>query len=212
MKVETYLKLLKLPYKTAPGNPLMAPKKKLPYIEDGGSAVADSTSILEHLERKQKTPLDEGMSAEDRARAHLIKRTLEEGLYFVLLWSRWVDDKGWEVTRSTLDFLPAPVRWPMGRFIRRQNASKTWAQGTGRHSRADIFALGQRDIDALAGMLGEQVYFLGDRIRTIDLVAYAFLANILKFELDSPLRDAVRSKPNLVGFVDRVAKRIADGI
>jgi hypothetical protein len=52
---------------------------------------------------------------------------------------------------------------------------------------------------------------LGNTVRTIDLTAYAFLANILKYEGNATLRSFVRRKPNLVEFVDRVEKRISEG-
>jgi glutathione S-transferase len=211
MKVETYLKVSGLPYKTVVGNPMRAPKSKLPFIEDRGQIVADSSVILEHLEQQQKSPLDEGLTDTDRARARLIQRTLEDGLYFVMLWSRWVDDKGWGVTQKGLGFLPPGVRLILGPIIRRQNTAKVKAQGTGKHKPHEIEELGRRDIDALSVLLGEWPFFLGDKLRTIDLTAYAFLANILKHEDSSSIRSFARSKKNLVAFVDRVERRVAEG-
>jgi glutathione S-transferase len=211
MKVEVYLKLSKLPYRTVTGNPLFAPKSKLPYIEQtGGPTVADSSAILEHLESKQAHPLDEGVTELDRARARVIQRTLEEGLYFVILWSRWTEDAGWAVTRTGLDFLPFPIRGVMGRVIRKQNTQKTYAQGTGRHKPHEIYDIGKRDLSALATLLGEAPFFLGEKPRTIDVTAYAFLANVLNYEVESPLRTELRSRRNLVAFIERVRKRVEE--
>src|SRR4051812_34985769 len=51
-KAEMLLKLAGLPYRTDTGGFRKAPKGKLPYIDDDGTIVADSTFIRFHLERK----------------------------------------------------------------------------------------------------------------------------------------------------------------
>src|SRR2546422_630878 len=38
-KLETYLRMAKIPYKAEPGDPRKAPKKKLPYIEHDGKTL-----------------------------------------------------------------------------------------------------------------------------------------------------------------------------
>jgi len=74
MKVEVYLKARKLPYETSYGNPRGAPKQKVPWVADAdGTIIADSSAILAHFEKKSKTPFDEGMDENARARAHAIK-------------------------------------------------------------------------------------------------------------------------------------------
>lgn len=209
MKVEVYLKLMKIPYKTSAGNPRRAPKGKFPYIEqDDGPSIADSTAILAHLESMAKEPLDQGMTDEEKARARVLQRTLEEGLYFVVLWTRWVDEQGWAVVKGVFDEIPAAVRWAVAPLVRRSVTSTTLAQGTGRHTREEIFDMGKTDIDAVATLLGDAPYFLGERMRTIDLIAYSFLANIHRFVVDTPLKEHLRSKKNLVAFIDRVAKNV----
>jgi glutathione S-transferase len=210
MKVEVYLKLANLPYKAVTGSdPRRAPKGKMPYIEqDDGPTVADSHAIIDHLEKKSKQPLDEGMTDADNARAHVIRRTLEEGLYFVVLWTRWVEDEGWNVVKSFFDVIPGAVRWIVAPMIRKKISGSIIAQGTGRHSREEIYEIGKRDIDALSILLGDGPYFTGERMRTIDIAAYAFLANILKFEVATPLTERLKTKSNLVAFVERVAARV----
>src|SRR5438445_637107 len=49
MKVETLLKMAKLPYRTDTTGFAKAPKGKIPYIEDDGVVVPDSTFIRWHL-------------------------------------------------------------------------------------------------------------------------------------------------------------------
>jgi glutathione S-transferase len=209
MKVEVYLKLQKLPYKVAAGDPRKAPKKKLPCIESDGSRIADSSMILAHLESKADSPLDHGLSPKDRARAHILKRLFEESLYFVLLWSRWADDEGWEGVRPHIEAaIPAAVRWFVPGIIRKKTVAQTIAQGTGRHTRDEIFALGKADLEAVAALLGDGPYLIDDKLRTIDVVAYAFLANILRWPRPSPLTEAARALPVLDAYVRRIASQL----
>lgn len=210
MKVECYLKLAKLPYRAVPGSPQKAPKGKLPFIEDAGETIADSSFILRHLEKKHGEPLDGGMTAGERARAHAIQRMLEESLYFVLLWSRWTDDEGWGKTRPRLlKAIPAAVSWLVAPIIRKSAVSQTMKQGIGRHSREEIFEAGERDLDALATLLGDGPFLLGETMRSVDVIAYAFLANIVKFDLDSPLKTTAKSHANLIAFLDRMTAKLA---
>ena len=50
MKLETYLRMTGLPFEVRPvTDPRRAPKGKLPYIDDGGTVLADSNLILDYL-------------------------------------------------------------------------------------------------------------------------------------------------------------------
>lgn len=209
MKVETYLKAQGIDYESKAGDPRTAPKGKLPFIEDGGTRIADSGAIIDYLEAKADEPMDAGLDTASRAKAHVIRRTLEESLYFVTLWSRWVDDEGWETFRPYLaQALPAAVRWFLPAILRGKVKGQLNGQGTGRHSRDEIYALGKADIDAISALLGDAPYLLGDRVRTIDLSAYGFLANILFWEKDTPLSAALRATPNLEAYVKRIAAAV----
>ncbi len=208
MKVEVYLKARKLPYRTILGNPRAGPKQKLPFIEVDGQRIADSATILEHFE-KSDGALDAGLDEVSRARAHVIRRTFEEGLYFVMLWSRWAEDASWAVMKGSFDAVPAALRFVVAPIVRGVIVKSTVAQGTGRHSRDEIYAIGARDLAAVSALLGEEPFFAGNTLRTIDLVAYAFLANIVRFEVDTPLKEAAARHPNLGRFVDRMGQALA---
>jgi hypothetical protein len=69
-------------------------------------------------------------------------------------------------------------------------------QGTGRHSRDEIYAIGCRDLTAIADLLSDQPYFLGAEPSSVDATAYAFLANVLWAPIDSPLRAHAAKLPN----------------
>ncbi len=63
MKAEMLLKLSGLEYQTSTRGFKGAPKGKLPYIDDNGTVVADSTLIRLYLEQKYSIYFDRGLSA-----------------------------------------------------------------------------------------------------------------------------------------------------
>lgn len=209
MKAEVYLKLQKIPYKRAAGDPRKAPKGKVPFMEADGTTIADSSAMLTYLEAKAEAPLDRGLDSTSRAQAHVLKRLFEESLYWCLLWSRWGDDEGWSELRKHVEqFVPAALRWLVPGLIRKKVIAQAASQGTGRHSREEIYALGKADLEAISTILGDKPYFLGNDVHTIDVIAYSFLANIMRWTKPSPLCDAARAYPNLEAYVDRMATRL----
>src|SRR5207253_11126885 len=82
LKVEVQLKMAELSFGKARCRPGDAPKGKIPYIEDDGEVIADSTFIRDHIEKKYGLDLDCGLTRDMRARAWAIERMLEDHLYW----------------------------------------------------------------------------------------------------------------------------------
>lgn len=211
MKVESYLRLAGLPYRLEASLPHKAPKGKLPFIlDDDGRRIPDSGQIVAHLEATRGAPLDGGLDAGQRALGHLIRRTCEESLFFVALYGRWIDPEGWKIIRPAMfGRLPAPLRWIVPPLIRRGLARDLKGQGTLRHSREEIYALGRADLDALAALLGDKPFFLAERPTTADVCVHAFLANLLEPPFENPLKAHAQRLPGLVAFVARLDERLA---
>lgn len=209
MKLELYLRMTGLPYCNRYTLELhRAPKGKLPWIDDDGTAVADSGLIVEYLQRKFGDPLDGDLTPLQRAQALAITRLLEEHLYWAVLHDRWIAEDGWELTRAAFfDALPWPLRVVVPFVARRGIRAELRGQGMGRHTPQQIHALGVADIDALAALLGEQEYFLGAQPASVDAVAAAFLANLLMVPLETPVKRAAAAHPNLAAYCRRMAQR-----
>ena len=212
MKVETYLRMTEREYVTVVGDARKAPKGKLPFIDDDGTLVADSSSIVTYLESKGSA-LDAGLDAKQRAIATAVRSMLEEHLYWVACYFRWQDGAGWAVYKPAVlplaaelgvPRLLAPVMLPM---IRRQMVAAIRAQGTGRHTADEVAAIGARILDAASELIGEGTFFLGERPSTVDATAYAFLAALLRAPIEGPLLEHARGKTNLVSYVDRMKAR-----
>jgi glutathione S-transferase len=200
-----------LPFTTVLGDGRKAPKGKLPYVDDDGVRLADSTLIIEHFERKLGSKsLDHGIDPHERARAHVLKRMLEESLYFSTVWARWAEPQGWEVIRGVFrGVLSAPLRLVLPPLIRRVVLKQTMAQGIGRHSREEIYAFAVEDIRALATMLGEGPFALGDTPRTIDATVYSFVSQLLRTPFENPAVAHAKSEPALARYLERMDARFA---
>lgn len=206
-KAMLLLKMAGVDFVAAPGNPMKSPKGKLPFIEDDGEIIADTTFIRRHLEQKYGVDFDAGLTPQQRATGVAIAQMVDEHLYFALLYTRWVDETGFRDGASHFfDPLPAPVRGLVGSIMRRRIAKALRGRGTGRHSPTDIVALGARDIDAVATLLGDKLFLFGDRPTSADASAFAQIATIVIPDLPNGLKDAATKHPNLVAYCDRVMK------
>lgn len=207
-KVETYLRLTGLGHRVVSGDPRQAPKGKLPYIDDEGTLIADSGFIIEHLKQAHRRDLDADLDDEHRAVGHCLRRTVEEHLYWALVYSRWVDDDGWVEQRKVLaGFLPPFVRGFLPPLLRRGVRKTLREQGLGRHSPAEIFALGVSDIDAIAAYLRGRTFLFGDAPTSFDASVHAFCWHALATPTDNPLTRAAKRHESVVRYVERVNAR-----
>ncbi|HEY5944529.1 MAG TPA: glutathione S-transferase family protein [Kofleriaceae bacterium] len=207
-KLECYLRVAEVPYR--PGKPdfRRAPKGKIPFVELDGALMGDSQLIIEELERRLATegkrPLDQGMAPRDVAIARMIRRTIEEGLYFVGLYARWQTNEGYALMRDEFKKIVPGFILPI---IRRAQVKKLHAQGTGRHTFEEAMAMGTADLDALAELLGDKPFILGDQPRVIDCTVFGFLETVLGFPLETPLGKRGQHHGNLVAFRKRIRDR-----
>ncbi len=206
MKLETYLRMAALPFTLDNrGDVMKAPKGKLPYIDDDGTVVADTAFIIEHLKARHGDPLDASLTPQERALSTAFERLFEEDLYWAVVQTRWIEQSGWLLTKAAFfGTMPAPLRWIIAPLARRGLRSEMRGHGMGRHSAAEIHAIGCRDVTAVSDFLADKPYMLGDRPHSLDATAHAFLANLLWAPVDSPLRRHAQRYPNLEAYCQRM--------
>jgi glutathione S-transferase len=126
------------------------------------------------------------------------------------VYCRWFDEPGWTVIRqSFFAGLPWPIRPFAMALARRRMAGALRAQGIGRHSREEIYALGSEDLQALSRLLGEDTYFFAVNQPTLlDLWAHAFVAEIVAPPIDSSLKRAALAFPNITNHFHRLQARL----
>ena len=205
MKGEMLLKLAGLPYQTSTRGFSRAPKGKLPYIDDDGEIVADSTLIRMHLEKKHGIQFDRGLSARDRGTAWAVEKMLEDHLYWLMVYWRWLKDENFERgPKAFFKRAPAIIRPLVEKMVRRSIRRNLHGHGIGRHSEAETTAMAVRAVDSLSGILDHNRYFLGDQPCGADATVFAFVAGAMSPVFDSPLRTELERAANLVAYRDRM--------
>jgi hypothetical protein len=143
-----------------------APKGKAPYLDDGGTIIADSHFIMRHLERAHGADFSGGYSAEDLAKGWAVARMLEEHFYFLSMNVRWLeDDNFWKGPYQF--FADAPCHPPPADCAHRSAARcarrstcKAWGgipPGSGSNWRSGILTRSRQCSDATAYILGDCV-------------------------------------------------------
>jgi glutathione S-transferase len=204
-KAHMLLKLAGLPYRTDESGFRKAPKGKLPYIEDEGVVVADSTFIRWHIEKKYGVDFDSDLSPEQRGVAWATEKLLEDNLYWASLQWRWLDDENF--ARGPAMFfrtIPWPARPAIEALVRRKIRQSLHAHGMGRHTAAEQLLLTSKTIESLAAILGAKPYLMGATPCAADATFFAFMLGILCPHFETPLRTAAEAHPNLVRYVDRM--------
>jgi glutathione S-transferase len=208
MKAEVLLKMSGLPYRVDTSGFAKAPKGKLPYVDDDGEIVADSTFIRWHLEKKHGIDFDRGLSPEQRATGWAFEKMAEDSLYWTILDARWVDDANFaKGPAKFFDRVPAPVRPLVIAMVRRKVRKSLHAHGMGRHSPTEITALATHGIDAIADFLGGKPYFFGSEPTGVDATMFSFVAGALCPTFESPRRAAADRHDNLKRYVGRMTAR-----
>jgi len=209
LKLDAYLRIAELPFQTiVDATPFRGPKGKLPWIEHEGKKLGDSGFIIEYLGRRFGCNPNASLSAAERGVSLALRRLIEENLYWVMVYDRWMVDENWRSFREIVfGGVPAPLRPFIAPIARRGVGRQLKGHGIGLHSRDEIHAVGQRDIGAIADFLGDKPFLMGATATEIDAVAYGLLPNIMNVPIQSPIKDEALKRENLVGYVERFRSR-----
>jgi glutathione S-transferase len=209
MKLETYLRMMELPYETVSEETLKkTPKGKMPYIIDSDRKIGDSNLIIEYLKEKYGDRTDGHLSTSDRAISLAMRRLLDENLYWCVVYSRWMDDRNWPITRDAyFSSLPPVVKQILPGVLRKGIAKSLQGHGMGRHNAAEIYEIGCRDLQALSDFLGDKDFFFGNQPTILDASAHAVIAGFLKVPINCPMTQKAKGLDNLVAFSDRMTTK-----
>jgi len=208
IKVEAYLRMAEVPFEEAFGDPRKGPRKKVPWIVDQGTSIADSREIIDHLKRTHGDPLDARLDATERHRGHALGRMLEEATYFAMVHVRWANDTCWDEYKQVFQpFLPPIIGAPILASIRRGMLATLRSQGAGRYAPDELYAIAAADFAAVSDQLGDTPFLFGDAPTSYDATAYAFVTSLLGFPIDNGLRARVAKMENLVAYRARIEKK-----
>jgi glutathione S-transferase len=208
LKVHAFLRLSGLPFRQEHVfDASRAPRGQLPYIDDDGTIVGDSDTIIAHLTRRHGLVVDRGLTDAERAIDHLVSRMLDD-LYWVMSYSRWADDRFWPQFRdAVLEEHPEVTPGAM-EAAREYNLKRYHYQGIGRFEVEAVYGRGIADLRTLHHLVGDQPFMHGDRPHSVDAAAYGFLANMLFYPIETPLKDHAVRETGLQGYCRRVHERV----
>lgn len=205
LKTEVHLMMAGLRYAKRFEGYSDAPKGKLPYINDDGHVVADSTFIRLHLEKHHHIDFDAGFDSDQRAVAWATERLVEDQLYWAMVYSRWAMDENFDKGPSHFfDQLPPNVQDQARQKQRSKVLGYLDGQGLGRHTLEEITELAAIGYASLARLLGDRPYLLGDHPCGADASIFGQLASVLTPFFDSPIRESAAGHANLMAYRDRV--------
>jgi glutathione S-transferase len=204
-KLETWLRIAGIPYEVVDtADPRQGPRGKLPFIEDGGVRIADTSLIVDHLVRTRGVDPDARLDPSQRAIALLVQRTLEEHYAFILAYTHLARDEGWQHMRARFDSVPAIVRPLVRRAVRSSVRKVLWSQGVLRHTHEDIVESALRDWRAVMAVMSDGPFFFGEEPASVDAIVFGALATSVLTPIESPIRDFLSSQPALVAYAERM--------
>jgi glutathione S-transferase len=207
-KTEVQLQMAGLAYRTAPAAPFQSPKGQLPFVDDDGEVIADSTFIRVHIERKYGVDLDEGLNIRERAEAWAIERMIENHLGYAIGYSRWLIPENFQKAQGVfVAHAPETERPAMAVALHERIRAAHIAQGMARHTQEEVVELGARSLAVLALLLDDTPCLYGSQPCGVDATAFALLASLLTPRFDSPLRRRAERHDSLTAYVDRMMAR-----
>jgi glutathione S-transferase len=204
-KTEVQLKMAGLSYRKEKAKPTASPKGQLPFIEDDGEAIADSTFIRAHVEGKYGFDFDAPLNLQQRAQAWAFERMIEHHLYWAMVGARWVDPENFaKGPAHFFDAAPEHLREKLREDAQFRVAENYLLSGLGRHAPDEDVDLAVRSLFALSVQLGDKPYLMGDSPCGTDATAFGALAAILTPFFTSSLRERTEKFGNLTAYVDRM--------
>ncbi|WP_447257643.1 glutathione S-transferase family protein [Mameliella sp. RP-9] len=193
-------------------DPRKAPLGKLPALRTPDGIVPDSTLILRWL-TGQGADLFPGLGLEERAQAHVLMRMVEDTLRQGLVHDRWARDDCWAVMGPVFfATVPAPLRGIVSGIMRGRVVKGLKGHGIARFSEGDRLTQMGADLDSLTVQLGEKDWLFGDQPTAADASTLPVLSMIDHLPVRTRLRDNLRGRDNLMGYVARGRERLYAGL
>lgn len=198
IKVETYCRMMKIPYENVYKT---GTDQKLPYLEYQGET--KKQNLLGFLNSKFEVDADANLSDKDKACSRAFQCMVEENTFWSLMYYRWVDNfaetkkyfKGLDVVRKNVR-----PKLDQGKCVKCLEAHEI-----GKHNKEEIYAIGEKDLRAMSAFLDDKEFFMGSEPSTIDCTMFGLLSCLLHTADSSPLAKVVKEDlKNLVDFCDRM--------
>jgi glutathione S-transferase len=209
LKVFAFMRLCELPFEHRHIlDTKQAPRGQLPYLIDGDHMIGDSDTIIAYLKRHYDLPIDSWLSAEQTNLGVLIRRTLDD-LYWPMSYSRWRDDRFWPHFRDAILREHPEITASDLEAAREYNRLRYHYQGIGRYEPEQVYARGVENLRVISELIKNDGLVFGGEPTTVDASIYGFVANIYFYDIDTPLKQYVVSRPSLVRHCEDMHRRVS---
>lgn len=177
MKLETYLRLAKIPYVFEDKEP-MGPKGLSPWITLNGEDISDSQLVMEALAKKFNKDFTIKLPKEEQAVARAIDLMITEHIAWGLRVWRYAIDRGAELRRV----MPSkfPLYMYLGTYVMHFKVKRAlWMQGMGRHTNNEVEEIMRKDFASISSYLGEKPFVMGEEPTEVDCTLFGFTSQIL---------------------------------
>ncbi|XP_052274676.1 failed axon connections homolog isoform X2 [Dreissena polymorpha] len=198
MKLETFLRMMKIPYMNDHTGRFSA-KQKTPWMALNGVVVADSQLCIEYLKKKFDLDPDSHITAQDKAIGRAFLKLTEENLY----WTMCIETFGrnFEAVKKVIPYSPLKKFFTLT-YLKFIIALEVWGHGIGRHTEEEVWDIAVRDMEALSTFLGLKRFLLGDRPSEVDCAVFGMLSQIY-WHMDGS-RHQLYMQDNLQNLVDYI--------
>lgn len=208
MKLEAYLRMAGLEHEVKIIlNPAKGPAGKAPFIELDGERLPDSRLIILRLERDLGGRVDGWLTDAQRAEAVAWQRLMEEHLYWIIVYSRWLDPDGypaWSREMGRTVGVPRALSAALMAMFKRRVARDLRGHGFKGLGRESVYGLAAADLAALAAKLGDGPYLFGDRPTSFDAMLAAHIGSIVEMPWDYGLKTAATAQARLIDHYRRM--------
>uniref|UniRef100_A0A0B7AYA7 Thioredoxin-like fold domain-containing protein n=1 Tax=Arion vulgaris TaxID=1028688 RepID=A0A0B7AYA7_9EUPU len=202
LKLETYLRLANISYVNY-FSIHRSPKGKVPFITYNGELVSDSQFCIEYLNKKLDRDLNKSLTKEERAVAKAIQVMVEEHLYWVMVYIRWIYDKELKIVT-----LGVPNVKSSKNAFRRYVHQMLHSQGFGRYTTDEIVHILLSDLQALTDYLGNKPYMMGQTPCEVDCSVFGLLSQFIWNIADDICQNLVQDKfPSLYSYCLRMKEK-----
>ncbi|WP_406646993.1 glutathione S-transferase family protein [Aliisedimentitalea scapharcae] len=189
-------------------DPRKMPHQKLPVMKTGERLVADSDSIRDWLEQAGMD-FDPGLTPEQKAHSRALIHMAEDHLYFHIVQDRWANDTVWPIIRDIFFVaIPRWIRRPISNSIRKSVLRGLGFQGTSRFSQSERHARLEKDLVAIANLLGDRPFLFGEQVTAADLSMGPMLSAMMETPIKTELNKRISDDPVLSAYAERVRKAV----
>jgi glutathione S-transferase len=212
LKLLKWLDLAGLPYtQVIEDLPQKGPKGKNPWIEIDGERMGDTELIIATLARRSGFDVDAGLTPEQAALSHVVRRLIEEHFHMVLEWELFVHPAGRAGAREiAARALPGPIATAATGYLAGHFSRQLHARGLARHAPEVIAAKAKADIAAVEALVGDKPFLTGARLAMGDIAAYGLMYPMARWPMRTPAADEIKSRPRLMAYLERIHAARAD--